>query len=201
MAAIHTMKAYGSYTYNEGLWQLYIQFMYTHSIHVCMYTDSLHTCVFTKEGIIINNYFEGFLIPYKSLDWSTLWTCSIVGVVIVGACSLPQLLIMRSVHKVCGLVISVCPSVCKLLLYHYCRILLPSFILLLMISNNPKVIVSKVHSFDARSIIIATLMWSIIMVCIMIDMERVCMLYMSYVTSSVKTLHVRVQILTYFWNS
>ena len=98
----------------------------------------------------------------------------------------------KAVHYYCMYITIVCTIVCTLLLYvhyycmyycmyiiivctlllyvnYYCiipyyRVLLPSFILLLMLSNNRKVINSKTHSFDGRSIVIATFMWSIIMV-------------------------------------
>ena len=47
----------------------------------------------------------------------------------------------------------------------YCRVLLPCFIIILMICGNRQVIKSEYKSFDARSIVIATFMWSVIMVC------------------------------------
>ena len=61
---------------------------------------------------LVTFHCEGFMIPYRSLEWSTLWIWSIVGVVAIAICSVPQVLIMRCVHKVGGYVTTVCPFVC-----------------------------------------------------------------------------------------
>ena len=68
------------------------------------------------------------------------------------------------------------------MMYLHRRVLMPCFILLLMMSCNHHVIKGSHNSFDARSIIIATFMWSVIVVrCVTVLLES--LLSLSYDTS------------------
>jgi len=52
------------------------------------------------------------------------------------------------------------------------RLLLPSYTVLLMISNNDHVITSSDNVLDARSILIGGFMWTIVMVCYVVTVNN-----------------------------
>ncbi|XP_065904762.1 uncharacterized protein [Dysidea avara] len=96
--------------------------------------------IFSTHQLTNQTYF----LPYQFVDWSSLLVWSGVMVVVVGVASLPAILLMKDLYRIAGL-------------------LLPSYAILVMISNNDHVITKSDYRLDARSILIGGFMWTVVM--------------------------------------